>query len=152
MLVAALLALLALERRGLIAALAGNFTVPASWVRGADRRAGFLWGAVLGSGVLTQAPYAVFHAAVAAAVLQPSTAVAFACGLAFAAGRFVTSAAAPIRHAILAGMEHRSRSSLPLARRGRAASIAWAASASRAAVVVAGVVAAFAFAVEAAGA
>ena len=85
---------LSLQRVGIQGGpLSFNFAIPSSWVRGASAaRSGLIWGISLGGGVVTQAPFAVFHVALMAAVLFGDTDELALGVTSFAVGRLIGSA------------------------------------------------------------
>lgn len=90
-------------------------------------------------GFVIQALHAVFHVAVAFAIIQPEPWVAAAAGVLFAAGRMVTTMSAPVRHAILRGMERRALGRLASVTGIRALPMTSAALLSRVSILVAGI-------------
>jgi hypothetical protein len=93
--------LLVLELTGGIRRLAMNRRVPAGWVRDGGARAGLIWGTALGSGLATEAPYGVFHASLALAVLNPASWPVVAVPITFGTGRVIVTAIPGIRRGII---------------------------------------------------
>jgi hypothetical protein len=81
--------------------LAGNRRVPASWVADEGWRAGLIWGAALGSGLITEAPFGVLHAALILAVLSPASWPAIAVPLLFGVFRLLISVTPAVRVRII---------------------------------------------------
>jgi hypothetical protein len=81
--------------------LAGNRRVPASWVTDEGWRAGLIWGAALGSGLVTEAPFGVLHAALILAVLSPVSWPAIAAPLLFGVCRLLISVIPAVRARII---------------------------------------------------
>jgi hypothetical protein len=96
-----LAALLVLEFSDRTRWLAGNRRVPASWVADESWRAGLIWGTALGSGLVTEAPFGVLHAALILAVLSPASWPAIAAPLLFGLSRVVISVTPGVRDRIL---------------------------------------------------
>jgi len=97
--------LLILQLNGRIGRLAGNFRVPAVWVSAKGTRPRLLWGILLGLGFITEAPFAVLHASVILAILQPIWWIPLAVGVLFALSRSVNSMFKAIRATIIRGNE-----------------------------------------------
>jgi hypothetical protein len=93
--------LLILELTGGIRLLAMNRRVPPGWVRDGGARAGLVWGAALGSGLATEAPYGVLHASLALAVLNPASWPVVAVPITFGTGRLIVTAIPGIRRGIV---------------------------------------------------
>jgi hypothetical protein len=96
-----LVALLVLEFSNRGHWLAANRRVPAGWVQDGGWRAGLVWGGALGSGLVTEAPYAVLHAALALAVLSPTVWGVVLVPAVFGAARLLVILVPKVRRAIL---------------------------------------------------
>jgi hypothetical protein len=83
----AVAALLAFELTGKTYLLARNLRVPTRFVSRANPRAGLIWGAALGAGLITEAPFGILHASLLLAVLAPSGYAAVTTSFAFAVCR-----------------------------------------------------------------
>lgn len=96
-----LAALLVLEFTGRVSWLSGNRRVPAAWVAGADWKAGLIWGGALGTGLVTEAPFGVLHAALIIAACCPAAWPAVAAPLLFGLARLVMSVTPAVRTQII---------------------------------------------------
>lgn len=105
----ACLILLIMDTRGHTRRLAGNFIVPAGWVMKPDFRTGAFWGTLLGMGLITEAPFIVFHLGLIAAVIHPAWGVPILSGVVFALGRVVAALLPPVRMAIMDSLESEGR-------------------------------------------
>ena len=94
-----------LEISGLIGRLAGNWRVPAHWVTDEGVRTGLVWGTALGSGLVTEAPYGVLHAALIVAAVSPATWPVIAVPALFALGRLLVTLHPGTRQAVIDRMD-----------------------------------------------
>lgn len=100
-----LVGVLVLEVTGFISRLAGNWRVPAQWVKDGGAKTGLVWGTALGSGLVTEAPYGVLHAALIVAVITPETWPVVVVPALFAAGRLLVTLHPRTRQAVLDHMD-----------------------------------------------
>lgn len=89
--------------------LSGGFRVPAHWVYPAGPRAGVLWGLILGPGLITEAPYLVFHGSCIAAVLSASPGWCIIAGAVFGITRMLTAVNARLSTRLVAAMSRTVR-------------------------------------------
>ncbi len=87
--------------------MAANRRVPADWVQDGGSKAGLVWGTALGSGLVTEAPYGVLHAALVLAILSPESWPVVAVPPMYGACRLLVTLAPGIRSAILAKTDAR---------------------------------------------
>lgn len=105
-----------------------NFVLPREWMRFPGGLGAVTYGSIMGLGFVTRAPYAAYHAVVAAAILAGVSSIGLGVGLAFGVGRLVVVYAAVA--VIVSGLVHPvrlndwTRAQAPLARLISGASLA----------------------------